>query len=473
MRRGLGSLFAVLAAAALAAGCPDRSISEVDPQQGRVAPKDLTVKVNRDLDLLFLIDNSPSMADKQANLIANFPTFIKVLGQIEGGLPNVHIGVVTSDLGTRSAADGKPGTDVGTGRGKCQGVGDDGQLQITGVTTQGEPYLIDTRPDDDPATPRTTNFDGTSDDALTAAFAKIALVGAEGCGFEQHLEAIKRALDPGNAANTGFLRKDALLAVVIIADEDDCSMEHSSLLAPDTAAPGLPQSFRCTKYGVLCDQGGTTPDQMASPGAKSQCHPNDASPYLTNVAQYADFLKQLKGDGHKVVVAGIMGPTDPFGVELADPSKPAFPSLVHSCKYVGGDMKNEVADPAIRIKAFLDQFPGQNTFATICQRDLSGPLGQIAELIKAASNDPCIEGKLADPPNYECSVSAVTAQNTADQTEQVLPRCDATASNPPCWHIVADEARCSAPEFGHLLLQIEGQALLNTDTHVLANCVTE
>ena len=62
-----------LAVASLLTGCPDRSISEVNPEQGRVEYKDIPVTVNRDIDILFLIDDSPSMADKQRNLAANFP----------------------------------------------------------------------------------------------------------------------------------------------------------------------------------------------------------------------------------------------------------------------------------------------------------------------------------------------------------------------------------------------------------------
>src|SRR5215470_5274686 len=89
----------------LLAGCPDRSISEVNPLQGRVEAKDIPVNINRDVDILFLIDDSPSMGDKQTNLANNFPRFIDVLGSIPGGLPNVHIGVVTSDIGTQGAAD--------------------------------------------------------------------------------------------------------------------------------------------------------------------------------------------------------------------------------------------------------------------------------------------------------------------------------------------------------------------------------
>lgn len=69
----------VASALALLAGCPDRTISVVNPEQGRVEYKDIPVTVNRDIDILFVVDNSKSMADKQTNLVANFPDFINVL----------------------------------------------------------------------------------------------------------------------------------------------------------------------------------------------------------------------------------------------------------------------------------------------------------------------------------------------------------------------------------------------------------
>src|ERR1051325_2105203 len=96
-------VIASLLGTGLLAGCPDRTISEVSPEQGRVEYKDIAVTVNRDIDILFVIDDSPSMLDKQTNLKNNFPNCINVLNGIEGGLPNVHIGVVTSDLGTKGA----------------------------------------------------------------------------------------------------------------------------------------------------------------------------------------------------------------------------------------------------------------------------------------------------------------------------------------------------------------------------------
>ena len=49
----------------------------------------------------------------------------------------------------------------------------------------------------------------------------VALVGDNGCAIQGPLEAMKRALSAGR--NPGFLRPGALLGVLIVTDEDDCS----------------------------------------------------------------------------------------------------------------------------------------------------------------------------------------------------------------------------------------------------------
>jgi hypothetical protein len=480
--------FVSLVTAGLLAGCPDRSISEVDPQQGRVEAKDIPINVNRDVDILFVIDDSPSMADKQTNLAANFPKFIDVLSTIQGGLPNVHIAVVTSDMGSKGA-DGVVAPAIGSlTKGGCAATGKSGDMQLFGAVVSGGPYISDIRLE--PSGTRQVNYTGT----LSDTFAKMAKAGAGGCGFEQHLEAMKQALrqDTPNPVNTGFLRPDAFLAVVFIADEDDCSMAHTTMLVPENATIGALQSFRCTRFGIVCDDGGATTSAMNVIGTKTKCHPNDDSPYLTKVNDYVTFLKGLKSDPKKVIVAGIMGKTDDFKVELRPPNTPgAVPALAHSCTYTGANGV-EVADPPIRLKFFLDQFPNRSTFAPICQQDLSGGLQQIGDLLKTVIGDPCIEGKLADVDQqtagkqYDCSVSSVTNPGLATQKETIMPRCtpeDATATNQPCWHLVSDPAACpcSRPEQGgvcptnseHYTLKIEGKDTLAKDTHVIANCVTE
>lgn len=483
MRRAIASSVLALSATGLLAACPDRGISKVDPAQGRVEFKDIPVKINRDVDILFVIDDSPSMADKQKNLAANFPNFITELSKIEGGLPNVHIGVVTSDMGTKGADDAAPGPGVGTiGMGGCSGLGKDGNLRTGGASIMnGDVFLSDVL---DPTTGmRIKNYSGD----LADVFSTMAKAGDGGCGFEQHLEGMKQALVSTNSVNKGFLRDDAFLAVVIIADEDDCSMSHSNLLQSGDNGPlGALQSFRCTRFGVLCDVNGDTTATMNQVGTKVQCHPNDDSAYLTKVSGYADFLKSLKpSDPTKVIVAGIIGTTDPFQVELrapqGQPNAKKLPSLAHSCSYVDADGKTEVADPPIRIKFFLDQFPNRSTFSTICQSDLSGGLAQIGDLLKSVIGDPCIEGKLADAdPKTEglqadCAVSAVQNEGKDNESSTILPKCtpeDSTATNQPCWHLADDPTNCSqTPD--KKTLKIEGQDTLPSDTHVIANCVTQ
>jgi hypothetical protein len=479
-----------LAAAGVLAGCPDRSISKVDPAQGRVEFKDIPVTVNRDVDVLFLIDDSPSMGDKQVNLAANFPKFIDVLSSIQGGLPNVHIAVVTSDLGTKGAGDLTPAPGIGSlGSGGCSGLGKNGEMQLFGAPVNGGKYISDVRNADGT---RTKNYPDPKGDGsgLAPVFATMAKAGAGGCGFEQHLEAVKQALQRTNVVNTGFLRDSAYLAVIIIADEDDCSMAHTSMLnSVETGPLGPLQSFRCTRFGVLCDDNGQTTSAMNQVNLKGKCHPNDNSEYLTKVADYAKFLKGLKDDPTKVIVAGIMGTTDRVETELRAPPKSSvkIPALAHSCTYIGGDSKAEVADPPVRLKFFLDQFPNRSTFASICQQDLSSGLQQIGDLLKTVIGDPCIEGKLADvdlktPGNqFDCSVSSVTNPNKPTQEEKIMPKCtpeDASATNQPCWHLVSDPVNCKTdPVTGQrpdqLSLKIEGQMMLPTDTHMVANCVTE
>lgn len=474
------SPFLALAAAGLLAGCPDRSISEVDPVQGRVEAKDIPIKINRKVDILFLIDNSPSMADKQQNLADNFPKFIDVLDSIQGGRPDVHVAVVTSDLGSKGALDAMPGPPVGQlNNGRCADVGDAGVMKMpAGVTINpGSVFLADELNMDGSRVG--ANFNGN----MAAAFARMATVGAVGCGFEQHLEAMKQALQPATATNRGFLREDAFLAVIFIADEDDSSMAHSSLITADTGMLGQLQSFRSTRFGITCDVNGRNTTEMNVVGPKAKCHPADDSAYLTKVADYVTFLRNLKADDpDRVIVAGIMGPTEPVAVELRVPKGETkeTQALAHSCTYIGGDGKPEVADPAIRLRFFLDQFPNRSTFAPICQRDLSGGLQQIGELLKTVIGDPCIEGQLADfdpDPNrevYDCQVSSVTNRNKPTQSEDVLPACmpdSGAAANKPCWRITTDAALCTKNQ--HLVLRIEGQDTLPSDSHVIANCVTE
>ena len=128
------------------------------------------------------------MADKQTNLATNFPNFINVLNTIQGGLPDVHIGVVIighGHQGRRRAR--RPG--IGTvGNGGCSGTGEGGNLQLFGAPVTGT-FISDIKQTDGTRASRTTPATSTT------CSARWRSVGAGGCGFEQHLEAMKRALE--------------------------------------------------------------------------------------------------------------------------------------------------------------------------------------------------------------------------------------------------------------------------------------
>src|SRR6185295_11726692 len=103
---GRGGLTAAFATLALGRGCEWRPLP-----LPTVLPYAETVLVFEpdavnDLDLLFVIDNSRSMEREQTNLVRNFPRFMEALEKLPGGLPNLHVGVVTTDLGAGQSAVG-------------------------------------------------------------------------------------------------------------------------------------------------------------------------------------------------------------------------------------------------------------------------------------------------------------------------------------------------------------------------------
>src|SRR5690606_24408569 len=69
---------------------------------------------------------------------------------------------------------------------------------------------------------------------LTDAFSCVASVGAEGPGLEMPLEAARLAIGPrvADGSNDGFLRDDALLAVIVLTDENDCSYTGEGFTVP-------------------------------------------------------------------------------------------------------------------------------------------------------------------------------------------------------------------------------------------------
>lgn len=451
-----------LAAVALTSllGCPDREVSAVDPKQDKVEGKLIPVKINREVDILFVIDNSGSMGEEQASLVKNFSRFVDVLRSIQGGLPDVHIGIVSSDMG----ASGNTSA-IACGGGNA-GRGDNGMMRTPGNMpySDGSRFITDTLAADGS---RTKNYTGD----LATVFSQAASLGTNGCGFEQHLSSATAALD--NPINNGFIRPDAFLAIIIIGDEDDCSMPDGALLKDDPSIGskgGVTASFRCTKYGVICDG----PDNMDAVGPRTNCRPRDNSQYLSKVSDFVAKVKAKKGANadRKIIVAGITAPPEPFSVgrkpDSANGNQPA-PALDPSCTYSNPQGGTQTAAPGVRLAAFISSFRN-NSQTTICKDDLSDALYQIGILLKSVIGTPCFDAALKEPVN--CVVTDYTNYGEANQTEKLMAQCNDAKSNTPCWHIDTNVAQCPAPATGKLIVFERGGMQPANGTVTKVDCET-
>lgn len=146
---------------------------------------------NSKMDILWVIDNSGSMAPSQANVANNFRRF---LDKFDEKSFDYRMAVTTSDA-YRSLFDQpqshsrfRDGTDA---------------TSHTGV------YVIE------PSTPN-----------LESTFLTNMVQGIYGHGDERAFQSIKETLN--NPDNSGFPRPDAFLAVIIVSDEDDFSHDGST-----------------------------------------------------------------------------------------------------------------------------------------------------------------------------------------------------------------------------------------------------
>src|SRR5690606_31819645 len=215
----LRSSFVVCSALALGCGPSDRMTDTVGGDDDGAAgvdaggsdnpnDPDRAEKCNR-MDLVFVIDDSGSMVEEQENLAANFDDFIAVLEayQTEDGQPlDYRVAVTTSGRDLSYTIDEEP-------------------ITIPGIGTIDPPPIPFTEAGDNGlfrqgcgmSRPWLERTDGD----VSTTFACVAEVGTGGPSIEMPLQTSRMALE--GTINQGFLREDALLALVILTDEDDCS----------------------------------------------------------------------------------------------------------------------------------------------------------------------------------------------------------------------------------------------------------
>ncbi len=478
----------VCALALLCSACVVRPLDKPDEQVEQQCSTLTPQFTDKAVDILFVVDNSESMKHEQANLAQQFPRLIGALRspKLGGKLPNIRIGVVSTDLGTG-------------GSGPCSPGGDGARLQRTAkaagcTATPKEPWISYQEG-------KTNVRNSKAKDPVAQiqqAFSCVAQLGISGCGFEQPLEVARRALDPVGNVNPGFLRNnpaagnDALLAVIFITDEDDCSAANPQLFDRNQGAFGPFTSFRCFSHGVTCDcTGGACPPGQLGP--RKKCRPSGK--HLHNVKRYIDFFKNLKKtpDGKqnysRVIMAAIAGDTDRVNVAMEDgaptvnarcgngfPAKTApairLKHLVHAFAHELSPREVAAVKAGKKVPYFVDAKGTwrEENFTTICSADFSTALRRIGETIVANLGTVCLDPPpLTDNGGVVCSagdelgrgpggkpitcekscldMARFTVQEVSSSGRRPVKKCPARLFDPaskktdcgdacPCWRVI-------------------------------------
>ena len=333
------------------------------------------------LDVLLLLDNSGSMSEEQANLAAALPALVAALvtGDADGDgvqdfpvIDSLQLGSISSDIGTG-------GFTIPT----CNepNFGDDGIFLQHGVGAGC-----------DASYPAIQSFEGGDADAFASSVQCVAMTGTEGCGFEQSLDAMLKAITPstqvsptgvptrfvngsqghGDGTNAGLVREHATLALINLSDEDDCSASDADIFNRDSARYTDPDlNLRCSRYG------------------DTALHP---------ISRYSDGFLALKSDPSQLVYAAIAGiPTDMSGsshaevladprmIEMPDPEQPS--QLTPVCTSLAGQ-----AYPARRIIQVAQQLEAAGAYtvaSSICDSNFQSAAAAILAAVAASASGSC------------------------------------------------------------------------------------
>jgi hypothetical protein len=388
---------------------------------------------NRKLDLLFVIDDSPNTLELQNAFKLAFPMLEAQL-EIQGR-PDLHIGATDGDLGTL-AANGVVAPGIGAGPGSCHDLGTQGALRTFNAPIDGT-FIAD---DGNGA----TNYTGS----LASVVSAILSFGSYGCAFQQHLAAARMVFT--NPANAGFRRADAALGVIVLADDDECSVLDPAVFDLENDL-GF-GTYRCYANGITCD-----PDDTITPGPRTNCRPRADSRYIADPAPFRDDLRTLASDPRRVAFGAAAGDPSPYEVVSLAPPGGGVPSPREKAACAPSD---GVA-PAVRLAWLAGAFGDRGTFASLCNPVLDDAAHRLGVGLRRAMGDPCIEDILPD--GSTCTATDVIG----DGPELPLPHCDVAATT-DCWELVTDEAVC--PNAAHRELVVRRSHPPLEGTYTLLRC---
>ena len=479
-------LFAVLLVTLWA--CTSHPLTQPIPDPVQETDAQITIVPMRHLDLIFMVDNSPSMQPKQDKMKAQFPKLIEALRDPgDNTLPDLRIALLDSDLGAGRSSN-------------CGGTvnfGDKGQFQMrdaAGCGANANALWLEYTKN------QPVNFTGE----LSTVFGCLASnLGVAGCGFEHQIGALEWAFFlSDNKSQLDFLRPEAYLGIVLLTDEDDCTAPPDTNMF-NNREKAESWSLRCATRGHQCANTQLTfpnPGAVSVPYASCQARMDatcDSSTVdtsvatacnpLENITTLANAVKQLKGGGsdadEKILVAGIYGTPragdtsaplykidltpDPTTGAAADAKvwdyypicyDPAYPPAASGFDKTAAD---HGATGGLRIDAFLNEFPADSRLAySICESDFGPAMAGIGKALANKMGKLCVPFKLVDKSDQpglqaNCRVAYRIPRpvqdkngNTTiryDENSDSLPACDASRT-PDCWEVKFGNANGTTEE---------------------------
>ncbi|HWO14520.1 MAG TPA: vWA domain-containing protein [Polyangiaceae bacterium] len=321
-------------------------------------------------DILFVVDNSSSMSQEQAKVVAQLSAFLDSLANAPVQ-NDFQVGVISTAVTMYANL-------CGANSILTQAEAEAGRLQL-GKDLAGNPNPASQR--------KLLSYD---DPDLLEQFGLLIGQGTAGLGQEMALEAMRRALtepllsvapDATPAGNAGFLRPGSRLLVVIVTDEDDCSASNPQALllrSSCTAAPCTVDAD-CGGEGIYCVVQGS---ESARACELNSCETPEGRATLESVTSYVDFLKTLDdGTGsnrQREVSLAVIGPVNAQG----EPER---------CE----SSSDEAFGVGRRYQEAVSLMGERGFIGSICNDEYGTTLRQIAELVAA----PQVLELAANPPD--------------------------------------------------------------------------
>ncbi len=468
--------FVSLLLVATLTACFERPARPINPCTRSNNRQDIQIATVDKVDLLFMVDNSGSMATEQERVGSQVPRIVNILstGDLSGGgvmdrdfphVQSLHVGIVVSDMGIG-------GAQIGSTAGCVTATGASASVNRFGQLVQ-----------------RVFSFPGDTAAVFASA---VTSVGTGGCGIERQIDALTRAISPAAATawtrpgwtaptfalangatepglagpgglNDGFVRADSAIAVIVLSDEDDSSVDPATnatnYYSYATGSTGLHPSVKASiewYNATTTGQGSAVRDIRSTASSLVGLR---SVPGLFIYAAIVGVPDGLSGaaptailqDGRmrpRVYTNGGACPVDGSNCGACDPAFAAAcanrtinTELIPVCIMPEVTANsNALAAPGYRevqLGQELANLGARVTIQSICQRDYGGAIDGILRAIADALRGACLprplnrdsEGKVACdvletlPPGMTCAAAGLMPLDSISQGGVTQERC--------------------------------------------------